>query len=44
MYIRDVVGGSAEGGPKHLEGAFLEHQNHLGGIFEAPKAPRKLEK
>ena len=33
-----------EGIPKHLEGAFLEHQNHLGGIFETPKAPRNSEK
>ena len=24
-------------------GAFLEHQNYLGGIFDVPKAPRTFE-
>ena len=37
-------GGSAKKGPQTPRGAFLEHPNRLGGIFEAPKAPRKFEK
>ena len=46
VYSRDAAGGARPKGeaPKHQEGRFLEHKNHLGGIFEAPKAPRKFEK
>ena len=45
VLTRDVAGGPRpKGGLKHQKGLFLEHQNHLRGIFEAPKALRNLEK
>ena len=41
--IRDVVGRAGLRGAQTPGGGFFEHRNQLWGIFEAPKAPRKLE-
>ena len=44
--IKDAVEGipSAKRGVRHLEGLFLDHQNHLGGIFEAKIFSQKCNK
>lgn len=40
-YCKGTLG--QRGGGKHLEEPFLEHQNHLWGIYEARKAAQNLK-